>query len=87
MEELSEEDKQTVARARRIQRFLTQPFFVAEQFTGNAGQYVSLKGPSLTSTKSSRASMMISRNMTFTCSVRSKRAVPEKKHLFEPVKK
>lgn len=43
MEELSEEDKQTVARARRIQRFLTQPFHVAEQFTGNAGVYVSLK--------------------------------------------
>lgn len=43
MEELSEEDKQTVARARKIQRFLTQPFFVAEQFTGNKGQYVSLK--------------------------------------------
>lgn len=43
MEELSDEDKQTVARARRIQRFLSQPFFVAEQFTGNPGQYVSLK--------------------------------------------
>ena len=43
MEELSEEDKKTVARARRIQRFLSQPFFVAEQFTGNPGQYVSLK--------------------------------------------
>ena len=43
MEELSDEDKQTVNRARRIQRFLSQPFFVAEQFTGNAGQYVSLK--------------------------------------------
>ncbi len=43
MEELSEEDKQTVSRARRIQRFLTQPFFVAEQFTGNKGQYVALK--------------------------------------------
>jgi F-type H+-transporting ATPase subunit beta len=43
MEELSEEDKQTVARARRIQRFLTQPFHVAEQFTGNTGKYVSLK--------------------------------------------
>lgn len=43
MEELSDEDKQTVARARRIQRFLTQPFFVAEVFTGNPGQYVSLK--------------------------------------------
>ncbi|CAN5192938.1 F0F1 ATP synthase subunit beta [soil metagenome] len=43
MEELSDDDKQTVARARRIQRFLSQPFFVAEQFTGNSGQYVSLK--------------------------------------------
>jgi F-type H+-transporting ATPase subunit beta len=43
MEELSEEDKVTVARARRIQRFLSQAFFVAEQFTGNSGQYVSLK--------------------------------------------
>lgn len=43
MEELSEEDKQTVARARRIQRFLSQPFFVAEGFTGSPGQYVSLK--------------------------------------------
>lgn len=43
MEELSDEDKKTVARARRIQRFLTQPFFVAEDFTGNKGQYVSLK--------------------------------------------
>lgn len=42
MEELSDEDKQTVARARKIQRFLTQPFFVAEQFVGISGQYVSL---------------------------------------------
>jgi F-type H+-transporting ATPase subunit beta len=42
MEELSEEDKQLVARARRIQRFLSQPFFVAEKFTGNAGKYVKL---------------------------------------------
>jgi F-type H+-transporting ATPase subunit beta len=42
MEELSEEDKQTVSRARRVQRFLSQPFFVAEQFTGNVGQYVKL---------------------------------------------
>jgi F-type H+/Na+-transporting ATPase subunit beta len=43
MEELSDEDKLTVARARRIQRFLTQPFDVAEVFTGNPGKYVSLK--------------------------------------------
>jgi F-type H+-transporting ATPase subunit beta len=42
MEELSDEDKKTVDRARRIQRFLSQPFFVAEQFTGNSGQYVKL---------------------------------------------
>lgn len=42
MEELSDEDKLTVARARKIQRFLTQPFFVAEAFTGNSGQYVKL---------------------------------------------
>lgn len=42
MEELSEDDKQTVARARRIQRFLSQPFYVAEQFTNNPGQYVKL---------------------------------------------
>ena len=38
MDELSEDDKLTVARARKIQRFLSQPFFVAEQFTGIAGQ-------------------------------------------------
>ncbi len=43
MEELSEEQKKTVARARRIQRFLSQPFNVAEKFTGNPGIYVSLK--------------------------------------------
>lgn len=43
MEELSEEDKKTVARARRIQRFLTQPFYVAEIFTNNPGKYVKLK--------------------------------------------
>jgi F-type H+-transporting ATPase subunit beta len=42
IEELSEEDKLTVARARRIQRFLSQPMFVAEQFTGTPGEYVSL---------------------------------------------
>ena len=43
MDELSEEDKQTVSRARKIQRFLSQPFFVAEVFTGSPGKYVSLK--------------------------------------------
>jgi len=43
MDELSEEDKLTVARARRIQRFLSQPFHVAEQFTGTPGRYVPVK--------------------------------------------
>ncbi|MFN0084347.1 MAG: F0F1 ATP synthase subunit beta [Blastocatellia bacterium] len=42
MDELSEEDKQTVARARKIQRFLSQPFHVAEAFTGRSGKYVKL---------------------------------------------
>lgn len=43
MDELSEEDKQTVARARRLEKFLSQPFFVAEQFTGNPGKYCEVK--------------------------------------------
>jgi len=43
MDELSEDDKVTVARARRIQRFLSQPFFVAEAFTGTPGKYVKLE--------------------------------------------
>ncbi|MEI6542194.1 MAG: F0F1 ATP synthase subunit beta [Methylococcales bacterium] len=43
MDELSEEDKLTVSRARKMQRFLSQPFFVAEVFTGSPGKYVSLK--------------------------------------------
>jgi F-type H+-transporting ATPase subunit beta len=43
MDELSEEDKLTVTRARKIQRFLSQPFHVAEVFTGSPGKYVPLK--------------------------------------------
>ncbi len=43
MDELSDEDKLTVSRARKIQRFLSQPFFVAEQFTGMGGKYVPVK--------------------------------------------
>jgi F-type H+-transporting ATPase subunit beta len=43
MDELSEEDKQAVSRARKVQRFLSQPFFVAETFTGSPGKYVHLK--------------------------------------------
>jgi F-type H+-transporting ATPase subunit beta len=43
MDELSEDDKLTVSRARKIQRFLSQPFFVAEVFTGSPGKFVSLE--------------------------------------------
>jgi F-type H+-transporting ATPase subunit beta len=43
IEELSEEDRQTVARARKIQRFLSQPMFVAEAFTGQEGRYVPVR--------------------------------------------
>jgi F-type H+-transporting ATPase subunit beta len=43
MDELSEDDKSTVARARRLQRFMSQPFFVAEVFTGRAGKYVPIR--------------------------------------------
>ncbi|MEM7513417.1 MAG: F0F1 ATP synthase subunit beta, partial [Bacteroidota bacterium] len=43
MDELSDEDKLTVERARKVQRFLSQPFFVAEQFTGIPGQFVSIE--------------------------------------------
>jgi len=49
MDELSDEDKQLVARARKIERFLSQPFHVAEIFTGAPGKYVSLKKPSVVS--------------------------------------
>jgi F-type H+-transporting ATPase subunit beta len=42
MDELSEDDKQTVTRARKVQRFLSQPFHVAETFTGTPGKYVKL---------------------------------------------
>jgi len=43
MDELSEDDKMTVSRARKVQRFLSQPFHVAEVFTGTPGKYVDLK--------------------------------------------
>jgi F-type H+-transporting ATPase subunit beta len=43
MDELSEEDKVTVSRARRLQRYMSQPMFVAAQFTGRDGKYVELK--------------------------------------------
>jgi F-type H+-transporting ATPase subunit beta len=43
LDELSEEDRAVVARARKVERFLSQPFFVAEVFTGSPGKYVSLE--------------------------------------------
>ena len=43
LDELSEEDKLTVSRARKVQRFFSQPFFVAEQFTGLSGRYVKIE--------------------------------------------
>ena len=62
MDELSEEDKLTVSRARKIQRFLSQPFSVAEQFTGMQGKYVPLKETIRGLRRSSRASTTICRN-------------------------
>ena len=56
IDELSEEDKATVARARRLQRFMSQPFFVAEVFTGRSGKYVADQGHGrVASRRSSRA--------------------------------
>lgn len=51
MDELSEEDKLTVARARKIQKFLSQPFQVAEVFTGYSGKFVSLEKTIIVSIK------------------------------------
>ena len=60
MDELSEEDKLTVSRARKVQRFLSQPFHVAEQFTGMQGKYVpARRKPSAASRRSSKASTTI----------------------------
>ncbi len=56
MDELSEDDKLIVARARKIQRFLSQPFFTAEVFTGKPGRYVRLQTPSAASRRSPRGS-------------------------------
>ena len=52
MDELSDDDKLTVARARKIQKFMSQPFFVAEQFTGTPGRYVSMEDTLVKVTKS-----------------------------------
>ena len=62
MDELSEEDKVTVSRARRLQRFMSQPMFVAAQFTGRDGKYVERSRRFAASAKSSRASTTASRS-------------------------
>ncbi len=59
IDELSEDDKLTVSRARKIQKFLSQPFFVAEQFTGFKGKYVKIADSIGASRKSSTASTTI----------------------------
>ena len=64
MDELSEDDKLTVSRARKIQRFLSQPFFVATQFTGFEGRYVRSVRLFRDSRRSSKENTMIFRKVT-----------------------
>ena len=73
IEELSEEDKLTVARARRIQRFLSQPMFVTEVFTGRPGKYVKVEERCAASRKSWKASTMTCRSRRSTWWAASKR--------------
>ena len=72
VDELCDEDKLTVARARKIQKFLSQPFHVAEQFTGFPANTSSWPIRSAASRKSSKASMTIFRSRRSTCRARSK---------------
>ena len=64
MDELSEEDKLTVERARKIQRFMSQPFAVAQVFTGIEGRLVPLKDVSCLSLSSSRAQLTVHQTVT-----------------------
>jgi F0F1-type ATP synthase beta subunit len=73
MDELSEEDKLTVARARKIERFLSQPFFVAEVFTGSPGKLVSLEDTIKGFKGLCAASMTTCRKLLSTWSVRSRK--------------
>jgi F-type H+-transporting ATPase subunit beta len=66
MDELSEDDKRTVDRARKIQKFLSQPFYVANQFTGLAGKYVPLRETIAVSRRSCRAHWMTCPSRRFT---------------------
>jgi F-type H+-transporting ATPase subunit beta len=81
MDELSEEDKLTVSRARKIQRFLSQPFFVAAQFTGTEGKFVSVPIPSEASKKSWKANMTNCPNRPFTWSAALKKPLKKPKRL------
>jgi F0F1-type ATP synthase beta subunit len=74
MDELSEEDKLTVSRARKVERFLSQPFFVAEQFTGTPGKYVQSPTRSRVSRKSSKGSTTRCRSRLSTWSGRSRKS-------------
>ena len=65
MDELSEEDKLVVARARKIQRFLSQPFFVAEVFTGSPGKLVDLDSTIKVSLQFAKVIMIIYQKQLF----------------------
>ena len=73
MDELSEEDKLTVARARKIQRFLSQPFFVAEVFTGSPGKLVDLNRQSKVLMQFVKVNMIIYQKRLFTWLVQLKK--------------
>ena len=73
MDELTEDDKLTVSRARKIQRFFSQPFYVAEQFTGYKGKYVTSRRRSRGSRRSSTGSATTCPSRRSSTSARSKR--------------
>ena len=79
MDELSEEDKLVVSRARKIERFLSQPFHVAEVFTGAPGKYVSLKILLLVSKVFLMANTMIYQSRRSTWLVQSKKPLKKRK--------
>ncbi len=83
IDELSEDDKLTVARARKIQRFLSQPFYVAEQFTGIPGKYVKLADTIRGFTRSSTASTTTCPSRPSTWSAPSTRCIEKAKKLRE----
>ena len=80
IDELSDEDKLTVARARKIQRFLSQPFHVAEQFTGMPGKYVKLDETIRASRRSSTANTTICPSRPSTWSAPSTRRSRRRKN-------